>query len=311
VLCLLTCEACGGDWEQALPAGAALELMHNFTLIHDDIEDRDRTRRGRATLWAVWGEALAINAGDALLALTQLALLRLVERGVPDSIVVHSTRLLNQTCVTVTCGQHLDIGFESRSPVQDPVSTAEYLTMIEGKTAALIACACQMGGLIAGTDPLTSSEPATDGEPLRASREPFRTSREPLRTSREPLRAFGHHLGMTFQMSDDILGIWGDPDKTGKPVGSDIARRKKSLPILHGAEQSPELRALLAQENISEADVRHATRLLERTHSREFTEELAREHHYQALAALEETGLQGAAAEALQELAQMLINRDR
>ena len=297
VLCLLTCEACGGDWQQALPAGAAIELMHNFTLIHDDIEDRDHTRRGRPTVWSVWGEALAINAGDALLALTQLALLRLSERGVPATTVVSSSRLLNQTCVTITCGQHLDIGFESRSPVQDPVSTAEYLTMIEGKTATLTACACQMGGLIAGADPSASSEFGTHGEHLHLFG--------------EHLRAFGHHLGMTFQMSDDVLGIWGDPDKTGKPVGSDIARRKKSLPILHGTERCPELRALLARENLSEADVRRATELLEGTGSREFTEQLAREHHNLALAALEEADLQGAAAEALQELAQMLLNRDR
>jgi geranylgeranyl diphosphate synthase type I len=174
--------------------------------------------------------------------------------------------------------------------VQDPVSTAEYLTMIEGKTAALTACACQMGSLIAGADSLAGSELGTHGEHLRT---------------------FGHHLGMTFQMSDDVLGIWGDPDKTGKPVGSDIARRKKSLPILHGAERSPELRALLAREDISEASVRHATRLLEGTGSREFSEQLARDHHNQALAALEEANLKGAAAEALQELAQMLLYRDR
>jgi geranylgeranyl diphosphate synthase type I len=290
VLCLLTCEACGGDWEQALPAAAAIELMHNFTLIHDDIEDQDHTRRGRPTLWSVWGSALAINAGDALFSLTQLALLRLFERGVPVTTVVQCSRLLNQTCTTITCGQHLDIGFESRSPVQDPVSTAEYLAMIEGKTASLIACACQMGGLIAGAEPSAGSECGTCGEHLRV---------------------FGHHLGMTFQMSDDVLGIWGDPDKTGKPVGSDIARRKKSLPILHGAERSPELRTLLAREDFSEADVRHATRLLEGTDSREFTEQLAREHHNQALAALEEADLRGTAAEALQDLAQMLLYRDR
>lgn len=290
VLCLLACEACGGDWKQALPAGVAIELMHNFTLIHDDIEDRDHTRRGRPTVWSVWGEALAINAGDALLALAQLALLRLSERGVPAATVVSSARLLNQTCMAVTCGQHLDIGFENRSPVQDPVSTAEYLTMIEGKTAALIACACEMGSLVAGADPSVSPESGTHGEHLRS---------------------FGYHLGMTFQMSDDVLGIWGDLDRTGKPVGSDIARRKKSLPVLHGTERSPELRTLLSRENLSEADIRYATELLEGTGSREFTERLAREHHNQALAALEEANLQGAAAEALQELAQMLLNRDR
>jgi len=128
---------------------------------------------------------------------------------------------------------------------------------------------------------------------------------------REHLRSFGHHLGMAFQMRDDVLGIWGDPTITGKPVGSDIARRKKSLPILHGLEQSAELRALLAQERLSEADVHRATRLLQEVNSRKATEQLAREHHAQALAALEEANLQGPAAQALQELAQVLLNRER
>jgi geranylgeranyl diphosphate synthase type I len=279
VLCLLACEACGGLWEQALPAGAAIELMHNFSLIHDDIEDRDETRRGRPTVWALWGEAQGINAGDTLFALAQLALLRLSERAVPATMVVAALRLFNQTCLALTGGQYLDIGFEGR----DSVSTSEYLAMIEGKTAALMSCTCQMGALIAA---------APD-------------------TQREHLRAFGHHLGMAFQMRDDVLGIWGDPAITGKPVGADIARRKKSLPILHGLERSTELRVLLAQHTLSAADVRHATRLLGETNSREYTERLAQEHHAETLAALEEANLQGPAAQALYELAQALLNRER
>lgn len=279
VLCLLACEACGGLWEQALPAGAAIELMHNFSLIHDDIEDQDETRRGRPTVWALWGEAQGINAGDTLFALAQLALLRLSERDVPATLVVAALRLFNQTCLALTCGQYLDIGFEGR----DSVSTSEYLAMIEGKTAALMSCTCEMGALIAA---------APD-------------------TQREHLRAFGHHLGMAFQMRDDVLGIWGDPAITGKPVGADIARRKKSLPILHGLERSAELRVLLGQPTLSAADVRHATRLLGETDSREYAEQLAREHHAQTLAALEEANLQGPAAQALYELAQALLNRER
>jgi geranylgeranyl diphosphate synthase type I len=279
VLCLLACEACGGRWERALPAGAAIELMHNFSLIHDDIEDRDETRRGRPTVWALWGEAQGINAGDTLFALAQLALLGLSERDVPATVVVAALRLFNRTCLALTGGQYLDIGFEGR----DSVSTSEYLAMIEGKTAALISCACEMGALIAGA-------PDTRGEHLRA---------------------FGHHLGMAFQMRDDILGIWGDPAITGKPVGADIVRRKKSLPILHGLERSAELRVLLAQHTLSAADVRRATRLLGETSSREHTERLAQEHHAQTLAALEEADLQGPAAQALYELAQALLNRER
>ena len=289
VLCLLSCEACGGSWEQALPGAAAIELLHNFTLIHDDIEDRDHTRRGRPTLWSVWGEPLAINAGDAMFALTQLALVRLLERGVDAATVVAASDLINRTCVTITCGQHLDIGFERRSSQNDPVGVAEYLAMIEAKTATLVACACEMGSLIATADPVRRA----DGSQC------------------ERLGDFGRHLGLAFQMRDDILGIWGDPAKTGKSVGSDIARQKKSLPLLHGLEQDSELRELLAQEVVTEADVRQITTLLERAGSREYTERLAEEHHTQALAALEETNLQGAAGQALHELAKMLLNRDR
>ncbi len=279
MLCLLACEGCGGDWEQALPAGAAIELIHNFSLIHDDIEDGDDTRRGRPTLWALWGEAQAINAGDALFTLAQLALTRLPERGATDAVVATAFQLLNRTCLALTRGQYLDIGFESR----DQVSIDEYLTMIEGKTAALAACACEMGGLVA---------------------------RVPAER-RGHLRAFGRHLGLGFQMQDDVLGIWGDPAVTGKPVGADIARGKKTLPILHGLERNADLRALLAPGPLSAADVERATRLLEAAGSRAYTEQLAREHHERALAALEAADLQDPAAQALRELAQALLGRER
>jgi len=295
VLCLLACEACGGDWEQALPAGAAIELAHNFSLIHDDIEDRDETRRGRPTVWALWGEAQGINAGDTLFALAQLALVRLSERAVPATTVVAALRLFNRTCVALTTGQYLDIGFERC----DSVSVADYLAMVEGKTGALVACACEMGGLIAeAPDPSTDSGHSPSTGSGRSAR-------------REHLHSFGHHLGLAFQMRDDVLGIWGDPSTTGKPVGSDIARRKKSLPILHGLERSAALRALLAQDTLSAADVRRATSLLQKTDSREYTEQLAQEHHAQALAALEKAGLQGPAAQSLHELAQRLLDREQ
>jgi geranylgeranyl diphosphate synthase type I len=278
-LCLLTCEGCGGPWERALPAAAAIELLHNFTLIHDDIEDQDRTRRGRPTVWAIWGEPQGINAGDTLLALAQLALLRLGERGVPPQTALEATRLFNETCVTLTGGQYLDIGFESRSDV----SVEDYLAMTEGKTASLMACACEMGVLVADAP----------------------------NAQRQQLRAFGRHCGLAFQMVDDILGIWGDSGVTGKPVGADIARQKKTLPLLHGLEHSAELRSLMAREVVSEADVRRATDLLEAAGSREFTEQVAREHHDEALAALERAGLRHEAAQALRELALRLFSRSQ
>lgn len=279
VLCLLACKACGGDWEQALPAAAAIELLHNFTLIHDDIEDRDETRRGRATVWKLWGEAQAINAGDALFGLSHLALLRLSERGVPSAVILEVMRLFNQAELDLTCGQYLDIGFET----QDRVPVADYLTMIDGKTAALAACSCEVGSLIAAAP----------------------------EAIRKHMRTFGRHLGLAFQMRDDILGIWGNPAVTGKPVGADIARRKKSLPILHGLEQSEALRALLAQETLSAETVRQAMDLLEETRSREYVEQMAQEHHTRALEALREANLKEPAAQELYAMAHVLLTRDR
>jgi geranylgeranyl diphosphate synthase type I len=279
VLCLLCCEASGGAWERALPAGAAIEIMHNFTLIHDDIEDRDETRRGRPTVWALWGDAHGVNVGDAMFALSNLALLLLTGRGVPASTVVAACCLFNITQLALTAGQYLDIGFESR----DAVSVEEYLVMIEGKTAALVACSCQMGALIA------------DASEVQC----------------ENLREFGRHLGLAFQMRDDILGIWGDSALTGKPAGADIARRKKSLPILYGLERSEELQALLKRESLSDTGVDRATRLLEQVGSREYADQLAQEHHFKALAALEEASLTGSAAQALYELEMMLLNREK
>lgn len=279
ILCLLSCEGCGGSWEAALPAAAAVELLHNFTLIHDDIEDRDQTRRGRPTLWSIWGEGQGINAGDTLFALSQLALLRLAERGVAPTTVVEAARLFNETCVAITSGQDLDIRFEG----QDDVSVDDYLAMIEGKTAGLLSCSCQLGALV--------------GHASAAQR--------------EQLRAFGRHAGLAFQMLDDVLGIWGDPTVTGKPVGADIARRKKTLPLLHGLERSPELRTLVARESLSEDDVRRARRVLEAAGSRHYTEDLARGHHDAALTALERADLEGLAAQALRELAKNLLNRRR
>jgi len=279
ILCLLACDACSGAWEEALPAAAAIELLHNFTLIHDDIEDRDRKRRGRPTLWSLWGEAQAINAGDTLFSVAQLALLRLRERGVPPERVLEALGLFNEACVTLTQGQHLDIGFESRADV----SVDEYLTMVEGKTAALVASSCELGALVAGG----------------------------ARGVRQGLWAFGRHAGLAFQMQDDVLGIWGDSKVTGKPVGTDIARRKKTLPLLHGMERSPELRALLGLETLTADNVERAGRILEDLGSRMYAEALAARHYDRAIKSLDEVPLEASAAAALRQLARKLIHRNR
>jgi geranylgeranyl diphosphate synthase type I len=254
-----------------------VELLHNFSLIHDDIEDGDKTRRGRPTVWALWGLPQALNAGDALYALAHLSLLRLTERSIPAERVTAAMHLFNQTCLHLTQGQFLDISFEERGDVTPQV----YLTMIAGKTAALLASSCKLGALVADASG----------------------------SQQEHLHAFGHHLGLAFQIQDDILGIWGDPQKTGKPVGSDILRRKKTLPILHGLEKSEQLQSILTGAEITSQEAAQAAQLLQEIGSREWAEVQAQEHTERALAALD-TG-DCPAALALQDLALELLGRVR
>jgi geranylgeranyl diphosphate synthase type I len=279
LFCLLSCAACGGDWQRALPAAAAVELLHNFSLVHDDIEDSDATRRGRPTLWRLWSLPQALNAGDALFALAHQALLRLTERGVPAENVVAAVEILDRTCLRLTEGQFLDIGFEGRTGV----SVEEYLQMIAGKTAALVAASCELGALVAAAPQARSAL----------------------------LCAFGHHLGLAFQVQDDLLGLWGDPAVTGKPVGADLLRRKKTLPLVHGLTHSPALRALLAQPELSPADCARALELLEATGSHAWAQEQAEEYMRQALAALDAADLRTPAADSLRGLALGLLNRSR
>jgi len=280
LLLLLACEAQGGAWQAALPAAAAIELLHNFTLIHDDIEDHDEMRRGRPTLWALWGEAQAINAGDALFAIAYRAILNLDAATLPVARILQATRTFTEGTLKITEGQCRDIAFET----QPQVSEAAYLAMIGGKTATLIGMACELGGLLAGAD----------------------TARV------DALRGFGVALGMAFQMQDDGLGLWGDPAQTGKPVGADLRRRKKTLPILHGMARNAELAAML-QNNapITEADVATALRLLEAAGSQTHVQTQAAHYHRQALNALERSQGVGEAQAALHALAATLLERSK
>jgi geranylgeranyl diphosphate synthase type I len=278
LICLLTCLASGSDWRRAIPAGAALELLHNFTLIHDDIQDNSPTRRGRPTLWKIWGPEQAINSGDAMFALSHLALARLLEQGVPAPIVVRALRRLDETCIELTRGQYNDMRFEQ----EETVTVDEYLAMIDGKTAALLSLATELGALVAGKDEETVAHYA----------------------------AFGRELGLAFQVRDDILGIWGDETLIGKSAATDIATRKKSLPVLYGLEQSEPLRALYAGSNNDDGFVEEAINLLDQVGARTFTHQHEQTYSRSALDHLEAVNPQGPGAEALYQLVALLLNRE-
>jgi geranylgeranyl diphosphate synthase type I len=279
---LLTCQAAGGDPHDALPAAAAVELIHNFSLIHDDIQDHSDMRRGRSTVWALWGEAQAINVGDTMFTLAHLALHRLSERGIPPDRITAALHTLDQTNLALCQGQHMDLHFENRLDVDSDA----YMTMIRGKTAALLGCSAKLGALVALPDPILP----------------------------ERYRRVGEELGLAFQIQDDVLGIWGKADVTGKPVADDVRSRKKSLPIVYilGRQNDADaerLRTLYTHETFSEEEVAEIIAILDASQAKLYAQELARYHLEVALTELEAARPEPEAGEALWELAHFLIKR--
>ena len=281
-LCLLTCEALGGARETALPAAAAIELVHNFSLVHDDIQDRDAERHHRPAVWSVWGDAQAINAGDALLAMAHLALLRLADAGVAAATVVEAARVLDARTLEMVEGQTMDIEFEERLDVTLP----EYLRMIERKTGALFDGALHLGALVAGGEDALSRQ----------------------------LGASGRALGTAFQIRDDVLGIWGDASKTGKPA-EDIRRRKKSLPVVYALNEAPRLarenlKATYERSDLSESDVSAVLGVLDATGARDHCITVAGSYKDRALEIVDALPLAADAKRELSETAAFLLERD-
>ena len=282
VACLLACEAVGGSVEDALPVAAAVELLHNFSLIHDDVEDDSPTRRHRPTVWALWGVPQAINAGDAMFTLARLALHGLGSRPISPALAMDACMIFDHACLRLTEGQYLDMSFEGRLDV----TVDEYLLMIEGKTAALLSASLELGALVGGADQAT----------------------------RRSLAEFGRSLGLAFQMQDDILGIWGEEAVTGKSAASDILTRKKSLPVVYALDNplvGEELRAHYAQP-IEQADVPVVLDLLAQAGAWEYAAQAAHKAHQEALQALGASGvlaIGNEAGEALLQMAEMLLGR--
>ena len=266
--------AAGGTEHDGVIGAVAVELVHNYSLIHDDIIDRDEERRHRPTVWAAFGTGRAIVVGDAL---ANLATQLLLEDPTPNR--VRAVQLLADATAGMISGQADDMAFEQR----DVISAEECLKMEEGKTGALLACASAIGGVLAGADDATV----------------------------KALSSFGLRLGMAFQAVDDVLGIWGEPTKTGKPVGSDLLTHKKSLPVVIArANGGPELDALLASE-LSDRDVLEAARRIEETGARREVMAIADRALSESLESLESVPLVKSYRDELISIARFVTERDR
>ena len=283
---LMAAELVGGPVEDAVPAAAAVELVHNFSLLHDDIEDQSLTRHGRRTVWTFAGPAQAINTGDGMFTLAHLAMHRLA---VDERRVIEAMRELDEGCLRLVEGQYLDIAFETRQEV----GRDEYIAMTGGKTAAMFAAPFAIGALIGGAS----------GERVAA------------------LRDFGWHIGLAFQAVDDLLGIWGDTELTGKPAGDDLLARKMTLPVVAALEAeataaaggdggSGELAKIYAVPATPDEDVAPLAALITRLGGRSATEEFADEHVRTGLAALSAAGLDEAGSEACRGFAAIVAGRD-
>ena len=282
-LCLMACEAVGGDWRRALPAAAGVELVHNFSLIHDDIQDQDRERRGRPTVWALWGQSQAINAGDSMFALARLAVLRLSESGLGTDKVMKAAQVLDTATLEMIEGQCLDLSFEDELDV----GLDAYLEMIEKKTAALFACSLRLGALAGSDDPRLE----------------------------EGFDRFGRQLGIAFQVRDDMLGVWGMEVRTGKPLAADVRRRKKSLPIVYAlanAEGVTRKRLLEVYNRPSpnEEDVSAVLSALESLGAENYCYRKAMDWRNEALTGLEALGISGSAYAELKGIAEFFLERE-
>lgn len=277
LLVILSCAAAGGNWKNALPAAASIELVHNFSLIHDDIQDDSPLRRGRETVWRRWGIPQAINAGDAMFTIAHLALLRLEETTSPE-ITTRAANTLHKACLQLTKGQYLDLAFER----QDHLPLNAYWQMVGGKTASLIGACTELGAIVADVS----------------------------QERRNSFREFGFNLGLAFQAQDDILGIWGNAALTGKSSESDLIAGKKSLPVIFGLDQGGAFAARWAQGIIQPEETKQVAALLENEGARKFSQDCAGEMTEKALKALSDANPKGQAGMQLISLANGLLNRE-
>jgi geranylgeranyl diphosphate synthase type I len=279
VLTILATEAMGGGGHYAAAAGAAIEFIHNFSLVHDDVEDNDAERRHRPTVWKLWGIPQAINVGSNMQAMVDLAVLRLAEIQ-PAERVIEVQRIVSRAVVQMTEGQYMDMAAEDAAEM----SLEQYFRMTGGKTAALIEAGLWVGALLGTSDP----------ERIAA------------------MARFGRSFGLAFQCRDDFLGIWGEPRLTGKPVGSDVLQGKRSLPVVHALAQAPagtepgdRLRSALADRSVPSV-----LAVLEEVGTADWVRARVHDHTQDAVSALDASRPEEPHGTAIRDIADYALGRE-
>ena len=284
-LCLLVFEALTGGHRKALPVASAIEMIHNFTLIHDDIEDNDLERRGRPTAWAIWGKPLAINVGDFLYTLAYDCINRLDPKQVEAERIFAVQRQITEACLQLTIGQDLDLRFEQTHDV----STNMYIDMVYKKTGALLEASIVSGATLGTSD----------------------------RATIENYREFARNIGIAFQVRDDMLGIWGDSAMTGKSADNDLRRKKKTLPVIYTLNKSvgPRREKLqnlyLDPEPLSDAQIKFVRESLAWAEAYDYAQSMADNYIDDAFNALDMLRITNQAQSELKMIARFLVERTR
>ncbi len=283
-LLLFTAEGFGGDPLRAVPPAVSLELIHNFSLVHDDIQDDDTLRRGRKSVHAKWGAKQAINAGDGIRDLSTLALVDLANSNDPE-LTVRATEVLGNYSLEMISGQVKDLQLTDRAEI----SVDDYLDMIEGKTCALLRASFHIGGIYADADEETVAR----------------------------LKAIGKYLGYVFQLRDDWLGIWGEQEEFGKSVDSDLQERKRSFPVVYALQRSPDERLsefrdiYFSNGDLSDGEIDRVKKLLDDLGAREGTNDWAKKYWSQATEELEKIDMEDWAKSDLKAFGEYLLTRER
>lgn len=282
ILCVLACDAAGGNVEQVMPAAIPLELIHNFSLIHDDIQDKDELRHNRPTIWALWGNPKALIAGNNLRIIADITMNKLMETGVPTNKCLRVNSILTQACLEMIEGQYLDIKYEGETSLTKQL----YLEMISKKTGALITAAINIGVILA----------TENQNKLKAFND------------------FGKYLGAVFQITDDILGIWGKESKTGKPVGADIIRKKNSLPIILTNSNTTNknqkiIENIYSKHTISNQDLNEILNIMEQSKTKERCLDLATTYCQKALSSIKNVSISEESRKDIESIALFLTQR--